>query len=87
MTYTPIPPCPKCGDTECGFWTKGQSHGPVQISYDEKGEYDEMFTDHVYTTGAKAVRCGQCNKIRRDLEIRDHCVMVNESAIVPPPSE
>lgn len=64
-----LPPCPKCGDTDSGFYTKGRAYGPVEIYYTESGDYEETFTDHVHEMPGRVVYCGSCNKPRRDLQV------------------
>lgn len=61
-------PCPHCGATADGFYMRGQVSGPAEIVFQSDGRYREAHTDYSRITRYGAVRCGKCNKIRRDVE-------------------
>jgi len=73
-----LPQCPRCGDNEYGFWTKAQMHGPAELFYNPNGEYDEMSTDRMYTTESGVIYCGKCNKMRRDLILKNNKITTKE---------
>jgi hypothetical protein len=69
-----IPPCPNCGTHET--FVNCQARGPAKYHYSADGEFLEVYYDKFYFELSKTVRCADCNKIRRDLELVDSQIRV-----------
>ena len=62
-----ISPCNHCG---CIFtYVNAQARGAIQVHYDETGGELEVVYDELYFHRSHVVRCVDCGKIRRDLEV------------------
>ena len=62
-----ISPCQHCG---CVLtYVHAQARGPVEVHYDETGMGSETFYDKTRLDASHVVRCEDCGKIRRDLEV------------------
>lgn len=65
-----IKACPHCHLESQGFFINGIMRGSVQSFYDEDGDYEELNLDRAYwEQESNSVRCANCGKIRRDVEI------------------
>lgn len=65
-----ISPCKQCG---CIYtYVNAQARGPVQVRYNEAGRECEVYYDELYFDRSHVVRCEDCGKIRRDLEVSEH---------------
>lgn len=64
-----LPPCPRCGSTG-GTYVAARADGPVQLFFDRKGNYQEaLYDDLRFVPHTKTVRCVDCLKIRRGLQL------------------
>ncbi len=62
-----IGPCNHCG---CPYtYIHAQARGPVQIRYDKIGRECEVYYEELLFVRSRTVRCRNCGKIRRDLEV------------------
>lgn len=62
-----IGPCKHCGNIYT--YVNAQARGAVQVHYDEVGRESETAYDKLYFRRSQVVRCEDCHKIRRDLEV------------------
>lgn len=61
-----LPKC-KCGSSTTTI--KGAAFGDIERYFDDDGETYSDGTDYVFFKFRKTVRCQNCGKIRRDLEL------------------
>ena len=59
--------CPHCGDAESGFVVRGKVVGPTKLFFSAEGDYVEAYDDYVKHIHRGVVRCGKCDRIRKDL--------------------
>ena len=75
---TILPACPRCG-YQAGFVVAVVFGGAGREYYDDFGNSTEIDNDGMLAYQGRAVRCIDCNKIRRDVICVDGKIVLNTS--------
>ena len=75
---TVFPPCPHCGKDD-DFIVNRRAFGWYRSLYScEDGQHYLTDNDRVGMSDSKTIRCGACNKVRRDVKFAGDVVCINQ---------
>ena len=68
-------PCPHCKNENASVYVNRRSFGWMKHWYYEDGSFCETDLGGMHSKDSKTVRCGVCDKIRRDLKVEGNKIV------------